>query len=144
MNNNFDELLVDIQSGLISLCLELTEESVDVIYAYASIEYEEDGFVGLFNAFFEKDNKIYTLDDLNLSLDLISEFLSLGTNDLEKIILLCKENETLVPTEMKMIYDVNTEEFNVNMKYDSICNSLSEKEPMDIFAEWIVEVANEK
>lgn len=38
MSKQFEDEFMDLQSELISLCLEITEERVDKIYAYASIQ----------------------------------------------------------------------------------------------------------
>lgn len=38
MKENFEDKFMDLQSGLIALCLEVTDRKVDKIYVYASIE----------------------------------------------------------------------------------------------------------
>lgn len=38
MADNFEDKFMDLQAGLISLCLEVTDGKVDKVYAYASKE----------------------------------------------------------------------------------------------------------
>lgn len=49
----FQDEFMDVQSDLISLCLEATEEKVDEIFVYCSIEK----YSKFFNAFFKKTIK---------------------------------------------------------------------------------------
>jgi len=120
MNSNFEEKFMEIQTDFISLCLELTESKVDKVFAYASIEKKST----MFNAFFVKSGKVYTINQLNVDRKTAMELLKIGTRDLEKIKVLCKENDTQIPTEIKMIYDRITGKYNADYKYDEIKNSL--------------------
>ena len=70
MKRGFEDKFMDLQSGLISLCLEVTENKVDKIFAYASIE--KDGL--MFNAFFKMNNKVETLNTLGIDKTLRREF----------------------------------------------------------------------
>ena len=54
MQKNFEEKFMDIQSGLISLCLEAVEGKADKVYAYVSNEAKSRAF----NAFFESKGEI--------------------------------------------------------------------------------------
>ena len=49
----FEDEFMDIQSQIISLCLELVESKASKVYAYGSIEENSISF----NAFFEIDGK---------------------------------------------------------------------------------------
>jgi hypothetical protein len=81
MIKNFESKFMELQEGLISLCLEVTESKVDKIFAYASIEAKST----MFNAFFEKDGKVLTINLLNIDEKKMWEFLKIGTMDLGKI-----------------------------------------------------------
>lgn len=81
MKENFEDKFMGIQTDLISLCLEVTGSKVDKIFAYASIEKKST----MFNAFFEKDGKVLTINQLNIDRGTVMEFLKIGTTDLEKI-----------------------------------------------------------
>ena len=76
MSKVFEDALMDVQSELISLCLEVVENrDIDKVYAYCSIEKKSM----MFNAFFEANGKIQTLDQLGIADGLTTQFLRLGT-----------------------------------------------------------------
>ena len=86
----FEDLLMEIQSDLVSLGLEYSNSQIDEIYLYG---YIEEGSY-FFNLFFKKNGKIIRLNQIN---DFLSEnekiddsrdrqiqLLELGIDDLEK------------------------------------------------------------
>lgn len=62
MKKNFEDKFMDIQSDLISLCLEVTEGKVDKIFAYVSIEKKSS----MFNAFFQQEGNVLTINQLKI------------------------------------------------------------------------------
>lgn len=115
MKTGFEDAFMDIQAGLISLCMEVTGGQVDYIFAYASIQKDSQ----MFHAFFEKEGRIVTLSQLGIASELAMQFLEIGTEDLDKIRELCIENEMPIPTEMKMHYDVKTGEYHADYQYET-------------------------
>ena len=140
MNRQFEDEFMDLQSGLISLCLDAAEKKVDKVYAYASIEEKSK----MFNAFFEINGEIKTLNQLGLSSSLISQFLKLGTGDLEKIRSVCKSFNKPVPTEIKMYYDVITGNYNADYKYNEVCSARTGIGAGEVFMHWITEIKSAK
>ena len=142
MQEGFEEKFMEIQSGLISLCLELTQGKVDKIYAYASVERKSL----MFNAFFEKHGEIITLFQLENILnipDKVSwDFLKIGTNDLDKIRKLCEQYEAQTPREMKMYYDVKTGKYNADYRYEEVCSPETDLSAGMVFDAWLDEVKN--
>lgn len=136
MSRQFEDEFMDLQSELISLCLEATGKRVDKIYAYASIEEKSK----MFNAFFEVSGEIKTLNQLGLNNSLINQFLKLGTGDLEKIRSVCKNFNKPIPTEIKMYYDVNTGKYNADYKYNEVCSAITGMSAGEIFMNWISEI----
>lgn len=136
MSHQFEDEFMDLQSELISLCLELTERKINNIYAYASIEEKSK----MFNAFFKVNGEIKTLNQLGLSNSLINQFLKLGTEDLEKIKSVCKNSHKPVPTEIKMYYDVKTGKYNADYKYNEVCSARTGVSAGEIFINWISEM----
>ena len=140
MKKCFEDEFVDVQSGLISLCLELTEEvaGVDKVYAFAYNERNSKSF----NAFFEVNGEVKTMGKMNeLSHELITEFLRIGTDDLEKIEKICDRYERPVPVIMEMIYDVKTGGFDAHYQYEPLPEDVCSDE---IFLDWISEMKNKK
>lgn len=136
MKANFEDKFMEVQSGLISLCLEVTESKVDKIFAYASIEKKST----MFNAFFEKGGEVLTLHQLNIDNGTAIEFLKIGTADLQKIKRICEQNETPTPTEIKMYYDVKTGKYNADYKYDEVCSAKIGISSGEVFMEWYNEI----
>lgn len=140
MNKIFEDEFMALQTELIALCLEVTNKSVDKIYAYASIEEKSQ----MFNAFVEVDGEIKTLNQLGINNNLIMQFLKLGTTDLSKIRELCKENRRQVPTEMKMYYDVKTGKYNADYQYSETCPSKTNISAGEVFMNWLNEMKQKK
>jgi len=132
----FEDEFMELQSDLISLCLEVTGESVDVIYAYASIEEKSQSF----NVFFQKEKSILTLNKLNIDQDLMMQLLETGTDDLDKVRALCERYGKPRPTEMKMVYHTKTGEYNADFKYKPVCNIRKEISSRTVFMDWITEI----
>lgn len=137
MSKVFEDALMEVQSGLISLCLEVVENrNIDKIYAYCSIEKKSM----MFNAFFEVNEEIKTLNQLGIEKRLAMQFLRLGTGYLSKIKDIYKTFEMLTPTEIKMSYEKKTGKFGVKYRYDEICSSKTGISAGEIFMNWVSEV----
>ena len=136
MSDQFEDEFMDIQSELISLCLEVTEKQVQIIYAYASIEDKSK----MFNVFFKINGEIKTLNQLGIEGNFIKQFLRLGTEDLENIKAVCKKYRKPIPTEIKMYYDVNSGKYNANYKYNEVCSLRTGISAGEVFMNWISEI----
>lgn len=136
MSHQFEDEFMNLQSELISLCLEATGKKVDKVYAYASIEEKSKTF----NAFFDVDGEVKTLNQLGLSNSIIIQLLKLGTGDLEKIKSVCKSFNKPVPTEIKMYYDVNTGKYNADYKYNEVSSARTGVSAGETFMNWIAEI----
>ena len=139
MEKNFEDKFMEIQTNLIELCLEVTENKVDKIYAYASIEKKST----MFNAFFESKGKVLTINQLNFDKKTVMQFLRIGTTDLEKIRSLCEKNDIQTPTELKMYYDVQNGKYNVDYKYDEVCSERTGISSGEVFMKWYNEIMNQ-
>lgn len=136
MKDNFEDKFMEIQTGLISLCLEVTGSKIDKIFAYASIEKKST----MFNAFFERDGKVLTINQLNIDRGIVMKFLKIGTTDLEKIKKICEQNEIQTPTEIKMYYDVKTGKYNADYKYNEVCSDKTGISSGEVFMKWYNEI----
>lgn len=132
----FRAKFMELQTGIISLCLEFTNSDVDYIYAYASME--ESSY--MFNAFFKKGDEILRIEEINEDHDLAWEFLDLGIEDLKKIRFLCEEYHVTRPKEMKMYYDVKTGKYKADFKYESTCTLENGLDESEIFDDWVDDI----
>lgn len=94
----------------------------------------------MFNAFFEVDGGIITINQLNNDKKTVMQFLKLGTNDLMDIKKLCEEYDAKVPTELKMYYDVKVGKYKADYQYDEICSAKTGINAGEVFMNWINEV----
>ena len=136
MKENFEDKFMEVQTDLISLCLEVTESKIDKIFAYVSIEKKST----MFNAFFEKEGKILTINQLNIDRRTVMDFLRIGTTDLTKIKKICEQNETQTPTEIKMYYDVKSGKYKADYKYDEVCSDKTGMSSGEVFMKWYNEI----
>ncbi len=132
----FRTKFMELQTGIISLCLEFTNSDVDYIYAYASMEESSYSF----NAFFSKNDEVLRLEEINEDDDLDWKFLELGGEDVQKIRFLCEEYKVTRPTEMKMYYDVKTGKYKADFKYEPICTSENDIVADEIFDNWVDDI----
>ncbi|GAA0086304.1 hypothetical protein UT300007_27430 [Clostridium sp. CTA-7] len=135
MKKVFEDEFMDLQSEFVSLCLELTGNTVDNIYIYISIEEKSK----MFNAFFKVGKELKNLNQLDINNSSIMKFLKLGTEDIERIKKLCNDYTMPIPSEMKMYYEVNTGKYNVDCKYESICSVKTGISAREIFMNWFME-----
>ena len=136
MNKTFEDEFMDLQAGLISLCLEVTEKKVNKVYAYCSNEKKSK----MFNAFFDVNGEIKTLNQLGVPNKLAFQFLKLGTEDLEKVDVICKKYNMPIPTEMKLYYDVTSGKYDAKYKYEEVCSAHTGKNAGEVFLEWVSEI----
>jgi len=136
MSKVFEDEFMELQTGLISLCLEVTRGKVDKIFAYGSNEKHST----MFNAFFEVDGEIKTLNMLGISKELAFQFLGIGIDDLDKLDGIGKKYDRPVPTELKLYYDVRTKKFRSEYRYEEVCSARTGRAAEDVFNEWIAEM----
>lgn len=135
IETKFEDKFVELQSEFISLCLEVTQGAVDKIYIYLSIEENSK----MFNVFFKVANELMTLNKLNISREIMMQFLELGTNDIEKVKQLCIEYQQPVPTEIKIMYSVNDGKYSASYIYEPVCTGETGITSGEIFMQWIAE-----
>lgn len=63
MSKVYEDEFMELQSGMISLCLELVQEKVDEIYVYGSIEESSTSF----NAFLKTAGEVKTLNKMEIN-----------------------------------------------------------------------------
>lgn len=116
MLKGFEDTFMDAQSRNVSLCIELLENSnltMDKVYIYM---YQSD-VQDFYNAFFEKDKRIYRVNEL-FSDEQIDEFFSAGIDDIENLIDVCERYKAKCPHEFKLVYNFQTKEFDAEYEYD--------------------------
>lgn len=139
MEKVFEDEFMEIQTGMVSLCLEALEDvniKVDKVYIYVFCDEHET----FFNTFFEYNSQIVSFNELGVSDDMINQVFDLGMDDAEKIVDLCNEYNRKAPIQYKLVYDVNTKSFDSNYDYDNLEDT--ELGCAGAFIDWENEVKN--
>ena len=139
MKKGFESVFSEIQSDMVSICMEYVEDKADKIFIYAS--YEDKTFACDF--FYQVNGVIYKKHELPKGYDVSTErqfsCLEILTDDMEQLISVCSEYEADVPTEIKIIYDVTTNQLNASYQYNEVY-AFTDKSASDIVEEWYQEI----
>lgn len=129
----FEDAFTEAQADYISLCLELAQNDVDVVYGWI---YQQPGMLTC-NVFFRKNGEIKTMDDL-ASDEMIDSFYDVAFEDVKKLRDICARYEHKCPNHIKMVYDVRTKHFDANYIYMDAAE-IEKVYPDDVFNGWIEE-----
>ena len=139
MIEGFEHVFSDIQTDMVSICLEYVEGKADVLYIYAS--YEANAMTC--NYFYKVNGELYKKSKLpvgyDVSIDRQKTCMKILFDDMEKLISACKEYEMDMPTEIKIIYDVKNNKLNADYQYDEIFSN-TEDSANDIFEKWYQDI----
>lgn len=143
----FEDKFTELQSDMISICLEYVEDRTDKVYVYASHEggIISSSFFYLINNKYVECHKVNdALESGDKGYDVSPErmltVLQIINEDIEKIEVLCKEYGRDIPTEMKLIYDVKNGNFKAEYKYDLVYSNDEVKTADHIADEWFEEI----
>ncbi|KMQ11481.1 immunity protein YezG family protein [Bacillus mycoides] len=145
----FEDRFSELQADMISICMEYVEDRADKVYVYASCEESiiSSSFFYLINNKYVKNHKVNeALEDGDERYDVSPKrgfmVLRIINEDIKKVKVLCKEYETDMPTEMKLIYDTKSGKFKAEYKYDLVYTNDDIKTADHIANEWFEEVKN--
>ena len=136
MLNGFEDAFMDAQAKIVSLSLELLSNAkmeADKIYIYI---YQSDIQI-FFNSFFEKDRRLYRLNDW-FGDEQINGYFDCGEEDIENIIDICDTYDGECPHEFKLVYNIKTRAFDSNYNYDDVTSD-GDKDLVDIYHAWFKE-----
>lgn len=143
--DEFVDVLVDVQSSLVSLCLEALEHvgrdgDINLVYIYESLE---EGMAS-FNAFFRlADGSLPALDELVSDDDLYSQVCGFAYDDLDRLRKACSEFGRPCPTEVRVRYDAVDDGYTSRCSYEpKVGREDGEgQSPSVIFRAWLDAVA---
>ncbi|MCY8232260.1 immunity protein YezG family protein [Priestia endophytica] len=143
----FEDGFSELQSDMISICMEFVENRADKVYVYASCEegvLSSSFFYSINNTYVEAHKVNDALEDGDQTIDVSPKrgfmVLDIINGDIRKIRALCKEYKRAMPTEMKLVYDVKDGEFQAQYKYDLVYTNDDIKTAHHIAGEWFEEV----
>ena len=133
MEKTFDNEFTEIISNMVSLGYEFVNGNAEYIYIYGCMEEN----VRSFNAFYRIAGEIKTLNLITTDAKYAFSFLRLGTEDVLKLRNLFKAYSQKCPTEIKLTYNVQTGEFDIEYQYDPVWTD--ERIDADVFNAWVEE-----
>ncbi|MBT2646724.1 MULTISPECIES: DUF600 domain-containing protein [Bacillaceae] len=139
---------------MVSICLEYVFERANKIYIYCS---HEEGLVS--NDFFYNINgKIVERHKLNdalvneegnanfsydISVDRQKAVVKIINQNIKELIKLCRKYDREMPTEIKIVYDVQANKLAADYKYDLVHTNDSNKTASSIARIWFEQIKNE-
>ena len=139
MKEGFEKRFSELQTDMVSICMEYVEDKADKIFIYASYESK----IIACDFFYQVNGVIYQNHELpegyDVSIERQSGCLEILMDDMEELISVCSEYEVDMPTEIKIIYDVTTNQLNASYQYDNVYTD-TEYTADDIVEEWYQEI----
>ena len=147
MSKVFEDYFSELQADMVSICLEYVENRAQKIFIYCSFEeglVSSDFFYKVANSVLER----HKLNDIvnegqekyNIDVDRQMAVMDIINEDIEKIYKLCKEYKREMPTEIKLIYDVDKNSLEGEYKYDIVYSNDPVKTADDIAMEWFEKI----
>ncbi|MGJ3197240.1 DUF600 domain-containing protein [Peribacillus frigoritolerans] len=139
---------------MVSICLEYVFERANKIYIYCS--YEEDLVSNDF--FYNINGKIVERHKLNdalvneegnanfsydISVDRQKAVVKIINQNIKELIKLCRKYDREMPTEIKIVYDVQANKLAADYKYDLVHTNDSNKTASSIARIWFEQIKNE-
>lgn len=153
MSKVFEDYFSELQTDMVSICLEYVENKADIIYIYCSFE---EGVISS-DYFYCINNKVVRKHKLNdaITMDLgkfrydtsvarQKSVMYIINEDIEKLYKICNQYNNEMPTEIKLVYDVNKNSLKADYKYDLVYSNDPIKTADDIALEWFEEVKKQK
>jgi hypothetical protein len=151
MKKIFEDEFTKLQADMVSICLENVENRAEKIYIYCSFE---DRVVSS-GLFYKINGHILQKHKLNdgirrgekqydVSLDRLFAVIKIINDDIKAMIKLCKEYDRDMPTQIKLIYNVEKNSLNADLKYDIMYSNHPTKTAYDMVEEWFAEVKKQE
>jgi hypothetical protein len=147
MSKVFEDYFSELQADMVSICLEYVENRAQKIFIYCSFEegvISSDFFYKIANSILEGHKLNDIVNEIqkkyNVTVDRQMAVMDIINEDIEKIYKLCKEYKKKMPTEIKLIYDVEKNSLKAEYKYDLVYSNDPVRTADDIAMEWFEEV----
>lgn len=148
MRKVYEDIFSELQADMVAICLEYVHKRAEKIYIYCSFEEK----VISSDFFYCINKKVVRKHKLNDALDIADGFqyntsierqkgvMNIINDDIEKIYKLCNDYKREMPTEMKLVYDVQRNSLKADYKYELVYSSNPVKTADDIAMEWFEQI----
>lgn len=152
MSKSFEDYFSELQADMVSICLEYVDNRADNIYIYCSFEngiVSSDFFYNINGKVLERHKLNDAISDIGKKYNVSTErqrcVLTVLNDNIKDIFKICKEYDRDMPTEMKLVYDVEKNSLKADYRYELIYSMDPIKVADDIAMEWFKQMqANNK
>lgn len=143
MNKVFEDEFSGVQGKMIQACLEYVESRAEYVYIYASCE--PPCISG--NFFYKINGELLKKHKLGEGYDVSGKrqfaCLDVLTESIKELREICRNYETDMPTEIKIIYDVTHNKVDAAYRYDCVYTKTRNKTSQDVVEEWFEKIKAE-
>lgn len=143
MGKVFEDFFTELQTDMISICMEYAEKRAEMIYIYCSCE---EGMISS-DFFYKINSNIVKKNKLNdaivdgekpydVSVDRQKGAIDIITDNIISIKKLCQKYQRDMPTQIKLIYDVSQNKVRADYRYDIVFSNDKKKTSYDVLEEW--------
>jgi len=139
----FEEKFSELQADMVDVCLEYVENRAKQIFIYCSFEENvifSDFFYYINGNVVRKHKLNDAIDDQELkydaSIERQKEVMNIINNNIEDMIKVCDDYNKEMPSEIKLIYNVDNNSLKAEYKYDPVYSNITDKTAGDVSLEW--------
>ncbi len=147
MDKIFEDYFSELQADMVSICLEYVESRAEKIYVYASFEdcvVASDYFYNINGKTVERhklnDVVANTQEKYDISVERQKAVVRILNDDIKKMIQICEEYQREMPTEIKLVYDVQKNSLKAEYRYDVVYSDDPVKTADDVAMEWFEQI----
>lgn len=147
MEKIFEDYFSEAQADMVAITLEYVDKKADYIYIYCSFEsmYYFDFFYLINHQYIDRNelNNIGIDYKYDTSSNRQLQAMKIGVKNLKMIHELCQRYNREMPTEIKLIYNVQKNSLDAEYSYDLKYSNTKDLIADDIFTQWFEEVKKE-
>ncbi|VBB09906.1 Hypothetical protein LUCI_5204 [Lucifera butyrica] len=149
MNKSFEDCFSELQADMVSICLEYVKNRADKIFIYCSFESDiisSDYYYKINGRIVERhklNDAVLSSEKYDVSIERQRGVIKILNGNIGKIIEICKEYGREMPTEMKLVYDVQKNSLKATYKYELQYANDPVKTADDIAMEWFQQIQAE-
>lgn len=118
----FEDFISEIQTDMVDVCLEYVQDQADYIYIYGATEehmYYGSYFYKIGGEFVEKDKVNRIIPGIDTSASVQTQVGKILVEDLLKLKSVCEHFGRKLPTEIKLVYDVEKNSLTADYSYEN-------------------------
>lgn len=139
MGKIFEDIFSEIQIDMIKICFEYVYGSASKIYVHSSYE---DNTISC-SHFYEIEGRVlecHKIDTISSKYDVSirrqKQCMDVLKENMKKLIALCHDDGKPIPTDIRIVYNVDTKSLESNCQYELMYSNHQTKTADDVALEW--------